>query len=158
MNGSGELGERERRAWYAFLTMQEDLRRHMNRQLLQDTGLSLADYAVLSTLWMQDDNTLRVYELRERLRWEKTRLTHQISRMVTRGQVERNPCADDPRGQQVALTPAGHEAITKAVPLHIEYVRRVFLDVVTPRQLDTLAVLSEAVLDNLGTGEDPADT
>ncbi|WP_212735124.1 MarR family winged helix-turn-helix transcriptional regulator [Herbidospora galbida] len=156
MTGSGELSERERRAWYAFLTMQEDLRRHMNRQLLQDTGLSLADYAVLSTLWMQPDNSLRVFELRERLRWEKTRLTHQISRMVTRGQVERNPCADDPRGQQISLTPAGHEAITKAVPLHIEYVRRIFLDVVTPRQLDTLAVLSESVLGNLAT-EEPAD-
>ena len=76
------LNERERRAWYGFLTMQEDVRRHMNRQLLRDAGLSLADFVVLSALSQQPDGSLRVFELREALRWEKTRLTHQISRMI----------------------------------------------------------------------------
>jgi DNA-binding MarR family transcriptional regulator len=157
MTQPAELNEREQRAWYGFLTMQEDIRRHMNRQLLQDSGLSLADYAVLSTLWMQEDDSLRVFELRERLRWEKTRLTHQITRMTKRGLVERNRCAEDGRGHQIILTRAGHEAITKAIPLHIDHVRRIFLDVVTPRQLDALAALSEAVLENLTDDQESAD-
>jgi DNA-binding MarR family transcriptional regulator len=144
-----QLNERERRAWYGFLTMQEDLRRHMNRQLLRDTGLSLTDYAVLSALSQQPDGSLRVFELRELLRWEKTRVTHQISRMISRGLVERRPCFEDNRGSHVALTLEGREAISKAAPLHVDYVRRVFLDVASPRQLDALAALSEAVLGNL---------
>ncbi|MEV5910549.1 MarR family winged helix-turn-helix transcriptional regulator [Streptomyces chartreusis] len=149
MTESQQLNERERRAWYGFLTMQEDLRRHMNRQLLRDTGLSLTDYAILSSLSQHPDGSLRMFELRELLRWEKTRVTHQISRMISRGLVERRPCAEDNRGNHVALTEEGREAITKATPLHVDYVRRVFLDVVSPRQLDALAALSEAVLGNL---------
>ncbi|MFI1004109.1 MarR family winged helix-turn-helix transcriptional regulator [Streptomyces galbus] len=143
------LNERERRAWYGFLTMQEDLRRHMNRQLLRDTGLSLADYAVLSGLSQHPDGSMRMFELRELLRWEKTRVTHQISRMTSRGLVERRPCSEDSRGSYVALTEEGREAITKAADLHIDFVRRVFLDAASPRQLDALAVLSETVLGNL---------
>ncbi len=97
------LTDRERRAWYGFLTMQEDVRRHMNRQLVRDAGISLADFAVLSTLRMAHGGPMRVFELREALRWEKTRLTHQISRMVRRGLVERRTSADDDRGNQILL-------------------------------------------------------
>jgi len=144
-----QLNERERRAWYSFLTMQEDLRRQMNRQLLHDSGLSLADFAILSGLSQQPDGSLRVFELRELLRWEKTRVTHQMSRMIARGLLERRPCAEDNRGNYVALTAEGRKAIANAVPLHLSYVRRVFFDAVSPRQLDALAALSVAVLENL---------
>ncbi|MEU1885987.1 MarR family winged helix-turn-helix transcriptional regulator [Micromonospora rifamycinica] len=143
------LNDRERRAWYGFLTMQEDLRRHMNRQLLGATGLSLADFSVLSALSQSPDGSLRVFELRERLRWEKTRLTHQVSRMVARGLLERRSCRADTRGSDVALTGQGRSAIELATPLHIRHVREVFFDVVSPRQLDALAAASEAVLQAL---------
>jgi hypothetical protein len=46
MAGPEWLSERERRAWSGFLTMREDLRRHVNRQSPRDCGLSEADYAV----------------------------------------------------------------------------------------------------------------
>jgi len=149
------LNERERRAWYGFLTMQEDIRRHMNRQLIREAGISLADFAVLSVLRQTPETPLRVFELREALRWEKTRLTHQISRMVSRGLVERQSCVEDSRGSHVALTEKGRALIDKAGPLHLRYVRRFFIEVLSPRQLDTLAALSEAVLENLK--EDPFD-
>lgn len=140
------LTDRERRAWYGFLTMQEDIRRHMNRHLLSATGLSLTDYAVLSSLSQSPDGSLRVFELRERLRWERTRLTHQVSRMVTRGLLERRSSLEDRRGNHVALTEQGRSAIEEAVPLHVRYVRQVFFDAVSPRQLDAIAAASEAVL------------
>ncbi|KOV52817.1 hypothetical protein ADL00_35805 [Streptomyces sp. AS58] len=157
MTDPAELSERERRAWHGFLTMQEDVRRHLNRQLLQNSGLSLPDYAVLSTLAVQPDESLRVFELRERLRWEKSRLTHQISRMISRGLLERRTCAEDTRGSHVALTPQGRESISKATPLHLGDVRRTFLDAVSPRQLDALAALSEAVLENIRERESAGD-
>lgn len=143
------LTDRERRAWYGFLVMQEDIRRHLNRHLTQSTGLSLSDYAVLSGLAQQPDGSLRVYELRDLLFWEKTRLTHQVSRMVSRGLLERQACTEDRRGSQVALTQQGRVAIDRATPLHVDEVRRVFLDVITPRQLDTIAAVSQAVLDSI---------
>jgi DNA-binding MarR family transcriptional regulator len=121
----------------------------MNRQLLSTTGLSLADFSVLSALSQVSDGSLRVFELRERLRWEKTRLTHQVSRMVARGLLERRSCVEDTRGNHVALTEQGRSAIQEATPLHIRHVRQVFFDAVSSRQLDTLAAVSEAVLEAL---------
>ncbi|GAA0372796.1 MULTISPECIES: MarR family winged helix-turn-helix transcriptional regulator [Micromonospora] len=149
MSESERLNDRERRAWFGFLTMQEDVRRRLNRQLLREAEISLADFAVLSALRLSPNGPLRVIELREVLRWEKTRLVHQISRMTRRGLVERQSCVEDRRGTRIALTDEGRAVIDKATPLHLRYVRQLFLDVLSPRQLDTLAAVSEAVLDNL---------
>ncbi|MEU8821856.1 MarR family winged helix-turn-helix transcriptional regulator [Actinoplanes sp. NPDC048796] len=143
------LSERELRAWGGLLTMQEDLRRHINRQLTSEAGISLADFSILSALRITPDRPMRVYELIETLRWEKTRLIHQISRMVRRDLVERRTSAEDGRGTDIALTDQGRAVIDKALPLHVLHVRQLFFDVVTPRQLDTLAALSETVLENL---------
>ena len=147
------LNERELRAWRAFLAMQEDVRRHVNRQLVRDSGLSAADYAVLAALSDVPGNSVRVFELRELLRWEKTRLTHQLSRMVERGLVERRACSDDPRGQLVAMTEEGRAANVRAAPGHAAYVRRMFFDALSPRQVDALATLSEAVLESIADTE-----
>ncbi|ATB39353.1 MarR family transcriptional regulator [Cystobacter fuscus] len=144
-----ELDERERRAWSGLLRMQDDLRRHISRQLMEDSGLSWADFAVLFGLFQQPDGRLRVFELRDLLRWEKTRLIHQVSRMATRGLIERQACQDDSRGSVVALTEAGREIIQAAAPRHLQDIREVFFDVLTPRQLDVLADVAEAVLDNI---------
>ncbi|MFD7438810.1 MarR family winged helix-turn-helix transcriptional regulator [Streptomyces sp. NPDC059861] len=140
------LTEREQRAWQGFLTMREEVTRRLNRRLLLDSGLSEPEYAILATLSEDAEGHLRIFELRERLMWEKTRLTHQLSRMIKRGLVERQPCTDDPRGAYVALTAKGRENIQGAAPLHVAYVRRSFIDALSPVQLDALATISETVL------------
>jgi DNA-binding MarR family transcriptional regulator len=142
------LSERELRAWRGFLVMQEDVR-HMNRHLTSEVGISLAEFSILSALRVTPDRPMRVYELIETLRWEKTRIIHQISRMVRRGLVERQASPEDGRGTNIALTAEGRAVIDEALPLHVLHVRRLFFDVLAPQQLDTLAVMSEAVLENL---------
>jgi DNA-binding MarR family transcriptional regulator len=150
-----QFDERERRAWYSFLTMQEDLRRHINRQLLADSGLSLAEFSVLSGLSQEQHGSLRVFELVDLLRWERTRLIHQVSRMVSKGLLERQPTAEDSRGSRVVLTEQGWEAVRRAAPLHLRDVRRTFFDALSPRQMDTLAALSVAVLKSIKDQEAP---
>ncbi|MCM4083605.1 MarR family winged helix-turn-helix transcriptional regulator [Paractinoplanes hotanensis] len=129
--------------------MQEDVRRHMNRHLTSEVGISLAEFSILSALRVTPDRPMRVYELIDTLRWEKTRIIHQISRMVRRGLVERQASPEDGRGTNIALTVEGRAVIDEALPLHVLHVRRLFFDVLAPQQLDTLAVMSEAVLENL---------
>lgn len=143
------MSERELRAWRGFLVMQEDVRRHMNRHLTSEVGISLAEFSILSALRVTPDRPMRVYELIDTLRWEKTRIIHQISRMVRRGLVERQASPEDGRGTNIALTVEGRAVIDEALPLHVLHVRRLFFDVLAPQQLDTLAVMSEAVLENL---------
>src|SRR4051794_1679978 len=150
------LSEREQRAWRGFLRMQARLRAQMARQLQRDTGLSDADYEVLVVLSEAPDSQLRAYQLGAAVQWEKSRLSHHLSRMIERGLVARRACPTDSRGAYITLTPAGRAAIEAAAPSHVGHVRHWFVDSLTPEQLDQLAAISEAVLSRLdeepGTG------
>ncbi|MDG6101372.1 winged helix-turn-helix transcriptional regulator [Dactylosporangium aurantiacum] len=143
------LDEREQRAWRGFLAVNAAVRGRIARQLQQETGLSSADYAVLVSLSEAPGGRLRVFQLRVAADWEKTRLTHQITRMTSRGLVVREPCPDDPRGAFVTLTEAGWEAITAAAPLHVAHVRRWFFDALDPRHVEALLDLNDTVLAHL---------
>ncbi|MEV0224835.1 MarR family transcriptional regulator, partial [Streptomyces sp. NPDC050704] len=61
---------------------------------------------------------------------------------------------EDARGAFVVITDAGRVAIEAAAPLHVEAVRELFLDHVTPAELRTLADISDRVVAKLD--EDPA--
>ncbi|MEV4140549.1 MarR family winged helix-turn-helix transcriptional regulator [Dactylosporangium sp. NPDC049742] len=149
------LDEREQRAWRGFLAVNAAVRGRIARQLQQETGLSSADYAVLVSLSEAPGGRLRVFQLRVAADWEKTRLTHQITRMTARGLVAREPCADDPRGAFVVLTEAGWDAITAAAPRHVEHVRHWFFDALGPEHVEALIDLNETVTRHLLTVSDP---
>ena len=46
---------------------------------------------------------MRVLELARALGWEKSRLSHQLTRMQQRGLVERSNCSEDRRGAFVVV-------------------------------------------------------
>ncbi len=123
------------------------------RELLRETGLSGADYEVLVNLSEAPGGRLRAFELGQATGWEKSRLSHHITRMEDRDLVSRQSCPTDSRGAFVVLTRAGRLAIEAAAPRHVEHVRRWFFDAITPDQLDALAEISDAVLAKLG--DDP---
>src|SRR5699024_12344577 len=79
--------------------------------------------------------------------WEKRRMHHPLTRMSKRGLVERERCGS--RGMDAVLPDAGMEALTSAVPCHTQVVRRLFIDPLTPEELDQFAELSGTVLENL---------
>jgi DNA-binding MarR family transcriptional regulator len=148
------LDEREARAWRGFIAMQGQLLGRLARQLQRDSGLSEADYEVLVQLSEAPCARQRVFELGQATQWEKSRLSHHLTRMVQRGLVARETCPTDSRGAFVRLTDAGREAIERAAPQHVEHVREWFVEALTAEQLDALAELSEAVLDRLAEDGD----
>lgn len=141
------LDEREMSAWRAFVQMQELLRGRLEQHLQADNGLSNADFTVLVALSEAADGRLRVFELGLSLGWEKSRLHHQLTRMCSRGLVERH--SGDGRAIHAALTAAGRTALEAAVPGHRQHVRRLVLDRLTAQQLDELRAISCAILDGL---------
>jgi len=147
------LDAREERAWRSFLAMHMQLRRLLGRELQTATGLSDADYSVLVNLSEAPDGRLRPFELGRAAGWEKSRLSHHLTRMQHRGLVERQSCPSDSRGAFVVLTAAGRSAIEAAAPLHVEHVRRWFVTALTPDQLEALAEMSDAVI----AGIEPAE-
>ena len=143
------LTKRERAAWAGFMAMRFKLLSHLARELQRQTGLSEADYDVLVALSEAPGGRFRLGELGERLDWEKSRLSKQISRMSTRGLVTREDCLTDSRGAFAVVTKAGRRAIEAAAPIHVDLVRTWFIDALTPAELDAMAAISSAVLDRL---------
>ena len=151
------LNSREDRAWRAFIDAHQQLEVHLTRGL-QVSGLSGADYEVLAALSDVDGDRMSARDLCKALGWEKSRLSHQVRRMQKDGLIVREPNPDDARSTMVCLLPAGRAAIEKAAPGHVEDVRRNFIDLFTPAELDMLAALNERVLHHLATNHDsPAE-
>lgn len=148
------LDEREERAWRALQFMQMRLGEALARQLAADSDLSYPDYLVLVALTDQDDDRLRLYELSHALGWEKSRTSHHVGRMEARGFVEKVRCDSDRRGAYVVATAAGRSAIAEAAPAHVASVRRLFVDRLTPEQLDLIADAAETVLATLAEEPD----
>lgn len=136
--------------------MHEELAAHLNRQLQETSELSLPDFAVLVCLTEAPDGRLRAFELGRTLAWEKSRLSHHLSRMERRGLVARQHCPSDRRGAFLVATERGRAAITAAAPGHARAVRRVMFDALSPAQVRTLAAISSTVLGRLATERDGA--
>lgn len=76
--------------------------------------------------------------------------------MADRGLVTKERCGSDRRGAFVLVTDRGRKAIEAAAPGHAAAVRRLVIDRLTPRQLDTIGAAARTVLAAL-TDEEPAD-
>lgn len=152
------LDAREAAAWRGLQTMQAKLNARLAHELSVQSDLSYPDYAVLVALTDRPDGRLRAFELGQELGWEKSRVSHHISRMASRGLVTREPCPSDHRGAFVVVTAGGRTAIETAAPGHVAAVRRYVVDRLTGAQLDALAAITDAVLDALGDTEPAAAT
>ncbi|MEU7604677.1 MarR family winged helix-turn-helix transcriptional regulator [Streptomyces sp. NPDC040724] len=144
------LTDPEQDAWYAWRRMFPLVNAEIARDLSQDSGLSEADYDVLSVLGSTDGHRMRITALAELMQWSRSRLSHQLTRMEKRGLVRREEVATDGRGAEVVLTGTGVTAITEAAPLHVESVRRHLIDILTPEQLRALAEMGEMLGQRFG--------
>jgi DNA-binding MarR family transcriptional regulator len=151
----GWLSPAEERAWRALQFMQLRLDGALAHQLGEDSALSYPDYKVLVALTDRPGGRLRLFELANVLGWEKSRLSHHVARMADRGLVAKEACDADRRGAYVVVTKAGRKEIEAAAPGHVRVVRRLFVDPLTPAQLQALAEAAETVLAALD-GELPA--
>ena len=140
------LDAREARLWESYRDAHRELMRALEARLIANSGLSGADYALLHPLSVAEDGVLRTRDLGRSVGWERSRLSHQVSRMEKRGLVTREECESDARGSMVRLTELGRKAIEAAAPDHVEAVRSYFFDHLSPEEQGQLGVLLERVL------------
>ncbi|GAB3791360.1 MarR family winged helix-turn-helix transcriptional regulator [Nocardioides ungokensis] len=143
------LDDRQQQAWRAWLAMGSRLPAALNRQLQRDSDLSLQDFDVLVQLTDTEDGRVRVSALAAALGWERSRLSHHVTRMERRGLVAREECGDDGRGAFVVLTPEGRAAIEAAAPGHVRTVRSLVFDALTPAEVASLEAITSKVLGRL---------
>jgi DNA-binding MarR family transcriptional regulator len=134
------LADDEQRAWRAYIQLAQLLIRQLDRDL-HPFGLSMHDYEILVELSEAPQNRLRMTELADRTAQSRSRLSHQINRMESKGLVVREGCEGDKRGTFAVLTEGGADIIGKVAPHHVASVRQHFIDQLAP---DSLAALNDA--------------
>ena len=132
--------------WRTFTQMQGQLQRALGDRLEANAGISSPDYVVLLVLFEAPERRLRATRIADLIAWEKSRLSHQLTRMEQRGLVRREACDDDARGKWVVLTNDGRRAVLKAMRDHNRAIREYFFDVVDDEEQAVLRRLSERVL------------
>jgi DNA-binding MarR family transcriptional regulator len=146
------LDQEQERAWRQYRRMRTLLDLQIARDLKQDSGLSEADYDVLSTLSEAPDGQWRAREFADRLLWSTSRLAHHVGRMEQRGLVTRRGTDEDARGAVVALTAHGRAILRAAAPPHVASVRRNLIDVLTPAEVRALGRIAGKVTAHLAIG------
>lgn len=143
------LSDRQQRVWRQYLHAQEELNAAVGRQLNQDWGLSTPDFQVLVRLSESPHGRVRIVELADTLLWERSRLSHHLTRMQKRDLILRQDCPDDRRGAFAVLTPTGGELLEQAAPGHAALVRQLVFDPLSEADLAKVDTLSASLLSRL---------
>jgi DNA-binding MarR family transcriptional regulator len=125
--------------------MGEDVLGRVGRDIAQETGLSGSEFSVLSRLASLGKGQMRQQALATVMGWDKSRLSHQLTRMQQRSLIERHPT--DGKAVLVVLTEHGREKLDAARPIHADSVRRNLLSRLTPEQIVTIVRVSNLLGD-----------
>lgn len=144
---ASQLTDDEQAAWRSFVEMRHLLERHLVRHLQREFGLSDSDFEVLVNLSEAPAGRMRAVELGQATQWEKSRMSHHLSRMEKRGLIKRETAdGSAARYPDVVLTDAGRAAIESSAPANAARVRELFVDVLGPERLAMLRKASDDVI------------
>lgn len=150
--GSGPLSETrwldedEQWTWRSFLTAVHLLEARLDRRLRRDSGLSHSAYTTLSALSEAPEHRMTMSALAAYLRASQSRMSHAVAGLEREGLVRRSKRPGDRRTTVVELTGHGRAVLEEAAPGHVEEVRRVLFDALSPEQVRQLDGISTAVL------------
>ena len=149
MVASDGLEPEEWDLWDTWMRAQRLLVQEIDRRLQSDFGISKAEFSVLVTLLRAPGREVRVLDLAESLDWEKSRVSHQLTRMESRGFVRRTESGASGRRTGVGLTPQGRRLAERAVLGHAGNVRDLFFESLSPDQASAIRGWSEQMIDRV---------
>jgi DNA-binding MarR family transcriptional regulator len=132
------LSADEQAAWRQLVQLLFLLPSALDAELQRDAGISSFEYMVLSGLSEADNRTLRMSDLAVMAAGSLSRLSHVVSRLEKRGWVRREPCPGDGRFVNAVLTDEGWDKVVATAPGHVESVRRLVVDALSPSDLIAL--------------------
>lgn len=140
------LTPRERQAWLALVSIMFKMPGSLERQLVEDEDLSLAEYMVLAVLSEAPDHGLRMSDLAAATSTGQSRLSRIVTRLERNGLVRRLSGSADKRVVVAQLTDDGLARIKDAAPGHVSHVRRVVFDRLSPEQVEQLSAIGRTLL------------
>ena len=138
--------------WRDYIETAEAIRAELAARLQAESGLSAGDYAVMLALSEADERRLRSSELASGIGWERSRLSHHLGRMERRGLIRRQACPTDSRGAEIVLTDVGARVFRRASAPHLRDIRDVFVDALTPEQIEAAGDVARALRGHLARG------
>ena len=142
------LSDAEQASWRAILRGTRLLERALD-DALNDSGIQLSEYEIISMLSESSSHRLRMSELAAMVVQSRSRLTHTAKRLEDRGWVVREQCSDDKRGVELVLTAGGLHAVREIAKVHVQSVRDNLVDIMTPTQFRAIGDAMAIVRDHL---------
>ena len=143
---SRQLDERELRAWRGMLRAHAALTKALDADLDTAHGLPLSSYEVLLYLGDAPDRRMRMRDLAASVILSRSGLTRLADRLEREGLIRRESCSSDARGAYAKLTPVGRERLKAARVTHLAQVRALFLERLSPEELELLGDIWERIL------------
>lgn len=138
----------EMAAWRTFIETSGDLLRAIEKGLAP-FGLDRGDYQLLAMLSEAPDQRLRMCDLADSLRLTRSGLTRRMDGVLKKKLVSRVQSEEDGRVAFASLTPKGLELLKQAAPEHLESVRRLMIDLLSPSEIKAIATAFGKISKNL---------
>jgi DNA-binding MarR family transcriptional regulator len=142
-------------SWLSLVRLVTWLPWSIDQQLHHDSKLRMVEYQVLAMLSESADRTMRMSALADVTNASLSRLSHVVERLERRGFVRRAPDLTDGRFTKATLTDEGFETLVAAAPGHVNHLRSLVIDALSPEQLRRLgndAARIMARIDTSGAG------
>ena len=143
------LTDDELQAWLKQAGVMLKLTPALDSQLERDSDLTHFEYLCLAMLSEDEDHTLRMSQLATKANASLSRLSHVVKKLEARGLVVRTPCADSRRVTMVSLTEEGWQVLVAAAPGHVETVRCLVFDGLSPDEVDQLQKIAGHIVSQI---------
>jgi DNA-binding MarR family transcriptional regulator len=125
-------------AWTVLCAAVDSVRIALNRDLLTEAGLTLADNLTLCQVAMAPRARIRMVELATRLGVAKSAITKTVDRLEDRGLLVRERDHDDRRSVYATLTDQGARTFASAQPAYLASIQQHFTTHIDPSDLRAL--------------------
>jgi DNA-binding MarR family transcriptional regulator len=136
----------EQRAWRALVRTHSRVSRALDRELVEQTGLSLRAYQVIDRLARTEGGEMRMSELAYAVLLSASGMTRLADQLGARGLLERRQDRADARGHFAVLTEKGRALSLRAADIYQAAVRDHFGAHVTDAELYVVSQVLESFL------------
>jgi DNA-binding MarR family transcriptional regulator len=145
------LTEDELASWFPLAGVMLKLNPALDSQLQRDSDMTHFDYLCLAMLSEEDDWTSTMSALAGRTNASLSRLSHVITKLEKRGWVCRSRSEVSRRVTMVRMTDEGYAKLVAAAPGHVETVRSLVYEGLTPEDVAALDRVMSHILERIET-------
>ncbi|MFJ1958253.1 MarR family winged helix-turn-helix transcriptional regulator [Streptomyces microflavus] len=145
------LTEGEERLWSGYLRATGLLSDRLDRYTAKTAGMPHVHYRLLIRLSEDAGQRMRMIDLAAAAKISRSRLTHAIVRLESKGWVVREECPGDGRQLFATLTDEGRALLAKTGPGYAALLRAYVFDGLTAEQQRSLGVLADIIAERLQT-------